>query len=160
MDQGGKGKEDGTLHIFKKGSPLLLHASTFAHNLHTSCNTRIPVSSFGLGREPANISSTTRRFPLLSSPSSAAVARGILMRGKRRIKRVGGRRGKTGDQYFKKWKRVRNSAIIHRKKFSPYFINRILIPIPFKSVANVFLATFSSLSSKAVTFLSFLPSRR
>ncbi len=46
-------------------------------------------------------------FPLLSS--SSAVARRILMRGKRRIKRVGGRRGKTGDQYFKKWKRVRNS---------------------------------------------------
>ncbi len=35
MDQGRKEKEDGTLHIFKKGSPILLHASTFAHNLHT-----------------------------------------------------------------------------------------------------------------------------
>ena len=68
-DQGGREKEDGTLHIFKKESPLLHFMQARSQHIHsTSCNTRIPVSSFGLGREPANISSTTRRFPLLSSP--------------------------------------------------------------------------------------------
>ncbi len=36
-----------------------------SHIHGTSCNMRIPLSSFGLGRAPANISSTTRRFPLL-----------------------------------------------------------------------------------------------